>query len=935
MKMEKETNYINPRRIVKVGLGTTGTECLVMGRSHEQYRGLSINQCSQAIGYDAQNIDHTLILPTVDQAREYVQLMPHEQIHAALGDYESRLKLERQGKLWMEEKDFAIDPGIADKDIGAGGNIRYGHALFAANTNRVDDKLETTFKNIQDYSQQLPYAHTKVGTHTVPPCTDVITVSSSVGGMATGALSGIHRSIAEKAIELKNNIKITSIAALLGTLNPGGRKDAALNQYMFLKSLLVRLDGKYHEPHYTNGHYQQYCQPPIFVSNCNDHGELPDLRHLQSVVAQFIDLICYEPFGEIFFREIINLHKKVKDDFGANRIGSTFGLASTHFNRVKVQECITFEQGLDFFTELLKPENIQASQKEAQTAFEALSLKETHRQDLAVQHLLSARSTTYKNAQDRAIALFRGRITTNFGFRACEEIHRSSKDIRERQLPAQFIPAIPKEADSWFEEINQSFNAHTQRFFQTLHGIGQAVAFWEEWLRLTIEADKLNHEKLAGTVSNNQSLRTSVSQCEQDFARLEKRHPFWRTLSFGLKSSIKRRYPRYTEALIQNELELKARKLLSEVIYPAVKKLIIAQLEQVNKTKQTAFTLKEDFGQKTERLKNLPDWLYCPNGVNLADKKIIEDTLQQVYSLQENKSNAIEKIFEMLCGVFGSLHALTTIDIQKIKDVVYSHCRLHAQAAVSGLNVLDVILARYSTEQHQYELISKMVAQSDGLIKVSGENSNDIPKKKYVLGPDERTVNWGVDLANKVSRRGGDFKGIVCNGLSGIYFIQYRSLISVSQLMADTAKLCNLPTSIKELVKLGDDPFVITTPRPGCDIYELDRLIAEGIAANAILEDNGNYIFAPQLGESINLGKSIDQIRKHLQSDFYYVTQIHNAYARHMILNHQTVSRQIQQMVKNPQHLLLKELDVRGLAQLEELTEELLPYARRIQIQDS
>jgi hypothetical protein len=69
------------------------------------------------------------------------------------------------------------------------------------------------------------------------------------------------------------------------------------------------------------------------------------------------------------------------------------------------------------------------------------------------------------------------------------------------------------------------------------------------------------------------------------------------------------------------------------------------------------------------------------------------------------------------------------------------------------------------------------------------------------------------------------------------------------------------------------------------------------------------------------LGKSIDQI--------------HNAYAGHMILNHQTVSQWIHQMVKNPQHLLLKELDVRGLAQLEELTEELLPYARRIQIQDS
>jgi hypothetical protein len=34
-------------------------------------------------------------------------------------------------------------------------------------------------------------------------------------------------------------------------------------------------------------------------------------------------------------------------------------------------------------------------------------------------------------------------------------------------------------------------------------------------------------------------------------------------------------------------------------------------------------------------------------------------------------------------------------------------------------------------------------------------------------------------------------------------------------------------------------------------------------------------------------------------------------------------------------HLLLKELDAIGLAQLEELTEELLPYARRIKIEDS
>jgi hypothetical protein len=70
-------------------------------------------------------------------------------------------------------------------------------------------------------------------------------------------------------------------------------------------------------------------------------------------------------------------------------------------------------------------------------------------------------------------------------------------------------------------------------------------------LKLVIEADKFNHEKLAKAVSNNKSLRNSVNQCERNFNRLEKRHPIFRALSFGLKSIIKQQYPRYTEALIR------------------------------------------------------------------------------------------------------------------------------------------------------------------------------------------------------------------------------------------------------------------------------------------------------------------------------------------------------------------------------------------------
>ncbi|MBC8481892.1 MAG: hypothetical protein H8D47_04425, partial [Planctomycetes bacterium] len=817
--MKTNSPYKNPTMIVKIGTGTTGVECLVVAHSHEQIRGLSFNQRSQTISYDGQNVDNGIVLPTVDKNFQYNQPPPNGRINAGLGDYESRIKLVKSGKLWMVDKDFAVSPGILDKNIGVGGNVLYGRALFQANVNQFAATVGNAFRSIFNYDLQLSSAHSNVGSHKVSPAVDILIIASTAGGTGPGSVFQAIETVAQTAYDLKINVKITPIILLLGTLDPGDKKNANLNQLMTLKNLLVRYDGKYKEPCSTNGHCQPVVQPPIFVSNCNNHGELSDLKKVESVVARFLDLLCYEPFGQIFFREIINLHdKKQKDLCGANCIGSTIGLSAINLNIEKVAEFLTLKQVFDFFDELLKSCDLQQAQKHANAVFESLSLKETHSQDLAVQNLLSARNTNYKNASERAVALFRNGVTTSFGFRACEEIHHASKDIRQRQLPAQFIPAIRKEPEMWFTEIDQAFKSVATQYSQSINGICHGAAFWEEILRVVIESEKITHQKLADTVLKNKSLRNSVSQCERNFTILRKRHPILRALSFGLKSNLKNQYPRYTETLIQNELELAAQKLLVDVIFPTVKKAIIAHLELVNSEKQKALFLRQYYQQNSQRIKDLDNWLYCPNGVEHADEEFLEKQIQLLYDDQENKGKAMKKMFDMFCGKFNGLAALNTIDEDKIKTALYKHCKLNSLTAVTGLNAYDVTLERFPTEQQRYELICKMIAQSDGMVKISGEHNDDIPGKKYVCAPDEKTAKWAATLANSISRQGGDWTYIICEGLSGIYFVQYRTLISIRQLITDTTKLCNVPASQKELVKLAEDPFVITTPSPGCDI---------------------------------------------------------------------------------------------------------------------
>jgi len=216
------------------------------------------------------------------------------------------------------------------------------------------------------------------------------------------------------------------------------------------------------------------------------------------------------------------------------------------------------------------------------------------------------------------------------------------------------------------------------------------------------------------------------------------------------------------------------------------------------------------------------------------------------------------------------------------------------------------------------------------MVKISGESNDEIPKKKYICAPDERTINWALKIANNVSRRGGDWVGIVCKGLSEITFVQYRAQLSISQLIADTEKLCTLPIDFKELVKLADDPFVATTPFAGCGIDEIDRIIAEGVLSKAIQQNNGNFTFIPLLGEAANIGNSIQQIRKYLQADFYTISQIHNAFARYMVLNHENIIQQVNNLCGSQQYPLINKLNDKAKERFYQVTEVLLPYARKL-----
>ena len=921
--------------IIFIPLGSTPILVVQDFRTREIMSGLGAEDWVKVVGFDAQDVEHHAVLATVNKNLQSIKLMSSEIVRGVIGDKETRYKAEQQGRLWMVSRDFCEDPGVADENVGVGGDPRLGRALFALNQNTFSSQFVSRLRKSQDYQQQQVTGNKKNANIRMQPIIQVFVIFSALGGTGHGVFGAGFQTIADKAAELKMNIRITPIVLLMGTLNPGDRHAGACNQLLALRSSQVQLEGKFKDLNSSNGDFQVVTDPPLLVSNCNDHGEMANLTRVNAVLSQFLYLICRTSFGPQFRQEAINLHEnKTKDETGDLRRAATFGLSAANLNNEKISAYAADKTAYLFLSTLLDEREYYRAVKHALVITSSLSLRETHTEDMAAQRLFSLQNKGNINVQERARSVFRQLAGNRTGFKGCSDLYRAARHTLEREIPSFLAPAMNEEAANWLNEGDEVLRNEISQYLEKQTGLVEGQRFLEHMKNQVDGSEKFNNDKLAQAQSSNKDIHKGKASCEKIYHKLEKSNWLFRFFRFFAKAKFRRQYPRYVDALIRNELEITARKILSKKVFRRIHEIIRAELEHLSSITNTVISICDYLHHEVNRLKNLSDEFYTPVGCGLDNAEFMDHTLERIFNNEGGKSKAIRRVFEALCGEYGSIDAFGQQNPQEIQNFLIQHCRQMAHHTVEKLDVLDVFKAAFPNEQQQYEAIGQLIAQSDGRVKISGEGDEDIARIKYVCGPDACSVEWAVNIANEVSRRGGDWRGHVDESLSGIFFLQYRTQVSLTQQIADTSKLCKLPDDPKKLVQMGDDPVIQLAPLANCSAEVLDLVIAQGLVSKQICRNSQGYELKG-FHEPITLGNSLEQIRTSLGGSYRNRMRIYRQFCMELAKNPQNLLKSIEEAIaNNPANTdsLASQLGQKPFRTTREVAEALLPYVRRIRL---
>ena len=920
------------RQVIVVAAGTTAICCLKALRTLEVIFRCAPEDRVKVAGFDAKGVTHEHPVPTVNKALQDIALEPGEVFAAAIGDLESRRQAERSGKIWMSPPGYYKDPGVAGTDAGNGGITRNGGIRLALNQEMFGDQLVGCLRRCQDYQQQTP-ALGRNGTE--QSVIQVYVIGSFTGGTGSGTLIPAIALIAAKAAALKIHVHITPLAILMGTLNPGDRRTSARNHQLALRSLQAHFEGRLRPLTAGNDDFQLVCDAPLLVSNANAFGEIADLNRVIALVGQWLYLQTHTTIGPIAYQEGINLQDQaVKDSSGDVRRASTFGLSVINLNKGKVLASIVAKRQRMFYSHLLRKSGSAAATQNATVTFASVGLKETRTDDTAAQRLYSLRSQGNMNVQERGLAVFHQRMGSRTGFRGCTDLFRAGQFALDQEVAHSLIPKMAQEALAVVREGEEAIVTEVGRYLQKQTGLDEGPQFLDTMQYLLDIAEKANQDKLAQAQRFNKDLRQAKATGEKLYSRLRNKKWWLRWLHIFMQARFLRTYPRCVAALIRNELEIAARQRLAKRVFPGMHQVLTAQNRRVNLVRNCVQSLHDAACQEANRLDNLSDAFYAPVGHELADAALSEHALADVLAAEGGQDQANRRLFEALGEKHRGLEVFSQGNPEEIAAYLAGQCQDTATSIVAGLNVLDVFQGAFPDQAQQAEFVATAIGQSDARVRTSGESHKDIPRLKYIIGPDDQSVQYMVAIANRINRQGGDWRGHVDPTVEGLSFLQYRAGVSITQQIQDTRKFYQLPEDPEELAELGEDPIVALAPDTDVAEDKLDVTIAQALVSGQI-HRNGHGCELHQAGSALVLGTVLDEIRAALAVSYEVRMRIYRQFCLALIQNQEKLLREIEAIVANHASdgaKLAVSLDKTAFDRVLAQAHSLVPYTSRIRL---
>ena len=930
--MENTNKNINFSQMVIVAhLGTVASGIGKGYRIDEERMKVPPNDRAKVIAYDAYNVVSSWDMPLVERHLRNTHLASSEQIRASIPEIEDRRKLYKLGELNMIDEHWIENPGASQQLRGVSGIIRHGTAMYACVSNDIAAKLNVYMRDIHAYETQRLRLTERSDIERMLPHVQMYVIVHTAGGSGNGAYRSFTQDVNHAAKKLCMHVHIMPIFLLPGNIDSGDMDASCRNVYWAMTSFNAHFDGGLTILNRHKGDQYMFCDAPIFVSNVNSRGEMRSFTSLLWMISRLLYFVCHTGFGPRFHQDVLNVQEQDSSDrLGRRRKAVTIGMAVFNLNKVKIKMYAAYSQAAEFIKRLLVSAPSPESSAKAKHIIDTLNLEESHTANNATQRIYNASSSNIGDVRTRASGVFKARVGSCRLFERSKRLYGASHYVRDTEIPKHLDAAIQHEGANMLDYAHTVIKLAVSEELTHLTPPANIHQTLEHCLTSVNRFDKYNTTELGHAQDVGKGLDAKLARLDDSYRWLSGLSRFWRWIFILRTLQFNKSYPIYARQAMANDLHIIARRTLQSVVYPQIRQLLLENLEYVNRITTNIASFGNILDQEVIRLERLPDEFYAPCGPELANPAFMQKTLEDIYSREGGKNKVIQKLSEAFATKF-----ITGLDIFALTDNSSTEAFLIDRAndiaapVIDPLRVLDVLRQTFPNPDHLREQFILNLNQSYGSIPLVGQANEPIPGLNYIIGPDQYSCDYAVNLSNTIDNRGGDWRGIVAEDLDCIAFIRVVTRISIPQIIKDCLKWYTPPKDISSRILCGEHPVISFAPSDLDDDRDLDTVIAEGICCGCItLNDNG-YVFVRNGKVFTELGSSEADLRKILSGKYMLRMAIYEQFIACLGSQRENLIKMIPSYAKNHASMALgNTIDPVLFEYICNFSKALLPYLR-------
>jgi len=796
-------------------------------------------------------------------------------------DQEALKKAEDAGDLYPAGEGWYLNPGAIAELSGATGMPPYGLLLALVNSRLIEGALNRIFQEARSHARQDQ--RVLEGMEEVPIRVRVDLSFVTPGGMGFGAacwlIGGGIRSCAKDSGVQAN---ITLHAICRGSLPTKDDEKANLNESIALRHLQVLASGTYVSP--LTGQKHPTVDSLFVSSNENRSGDLTSLSQL--IIQQGYDthFFYHSNAGARMRAAMVDILDQEPDEHGDPRPGLTMECASLSRDSDRLLGSCKYRAAAILAEAIRAPSDPDKVQQEAIDLARQLKIVESDNENLLTATLSHLSEFGGEDVAERAKSSFQDRTAGCRGLEGAIVVEESLQAIVNGDIPQVYESLIRKQAQDQARVAKDALYAYQQQAMKSADGLSRCRSV----LALVKLIGQQSAESLMAKERELRELERPheqiVAEASEQISRLRQRRWPARITSHFLIQRLCTALRESGMSLISYLLQIAPCEIgVAEFLTPIIEQLD-SQCAWLSGMDHKLIQIGQICATKADSIVAKPTITKPQLGIELVTAEYAKAYFDDFVCLHGGQDSFSDYILHQFLQKYSSLAVLADAPLDEYEEnfATVGADIFHPQ--IQSENVMSEFKRVYPDQTMQRKIIGRLVRQSEGSIRTTGESNEPITWIKTANAPTTEAAEWLRGVLGRVDKKQGVWDIAVTGNRDRIDLGQLRGGISLQSLIERIA-IPDDPSGWAKLITHAPDPCSVLIVPPNPSPRQFKRVLAKAIANNQLtVSQNGRYILNSSSGEQLDIGSDPQSVWAFLQPKWRELVFVESTFGRNLIV---------------------------------------------------